>query len=260
MQHNIQEHLVEKIPNVKSSEMHNDETLANLTECAKKIPFWQKMMSYISPVKVECTSSSINPKLDLLLSQGRYQLCTPNAVYSYGDLYDNFTRAFDAIELDLLDIKNVLVLGFGLGSVPIILEKRFEKIYDYTAIEIDGKIIDLAKKYVLPDITSPIKIICNDALTYVQESIDKFDLIIVDVFVDNQVPTCFEEKSFLQNIQGLLVKDGLLMYNRLTNSKKELSDSKTFFEQKFKSIFHEATYLDVEGNWMLLNKSDILRN
>jgi SAM-dependent methyltransferase len=230
-----------------------------ITECMQKVPSWKKLLSYIYPLKVECTSSSINPKLDVILKQGRYQLCTPNAVYSYGDLYDNFTRSFDAIELDLLDIRRVLVLGFGLGSVPVILEKIFEKDYHYTGVEIDAKIIELAQKYVLPEVNSSINLICEDAQSFVNQCKEKFDLIAIDLFIDDKVPQAFEEFDFLHKINNILAPDGVLLYNRLSFNKKDLKETKNFYESHFNPTFPNATFLDVDGNWMLLNRADILR-
>jgi len=227
--------------------------------CFKGIPFWKKALSYFYPVRVECTSSAHNPKLEIYLKQGRYQLCTPNAVYSYGDLYDNFTRTFDAIELDVLDVRKVLVLGFGLGSVTTILEKIFEKEYDYTAVEIDQKVIDLANKYVLPDIASNIQVICDDALHFVRNCADKFDMIAVDLFIDDKVPAVFEQQEFLRGIQNLLNSDGVLVYNRLSFHKKDLAATRAFYKGQFNVIFPDSTYLDVDGNWMLLNRSDIIK-
>lgn len=232
----------------------------SIADCTQKIPAWKKLLSYIYPVKVECTSSSINPKLDLFLKQGRYQLCTPNAVYSYGDLYDNFTRSFDAIELDLLDIKKVLVLGFGLGSVPTILEKVFEKNYNYTGVEIDSKIIDLANKYVIPEIASTINLICDDAKNFTTQTKETFDMIAIDLFIDDKVPLDFEQVEFLEKIKNLLTPDGILLYNRLAFNKKDLQDTKTFFENQFHYMFPNSTYLEMDGNWMLLNRADILRH
>ncbi len=224
-----------------------------------KQPSWKRFLSYFYGFKLECTSSEVNPKLDVYLKQGRYQLCTPHAVYSYGDLYDNFTRSFDAIDLDLLDIKRVLILGFGLGSVPVILEEVFEKRYDYTAVELDCKVIDLAKKYVLPEIKSSVDLICQDAYQFVMNCKEKFDMIAMDIFIDDTVPSEFEKDEFLQKLKGMLSAEGVLLYNRLSFNKKDRSDTKDFYDQKFSPAFPGCTYLDVDGNWMLINRADALK-
>jgi predicted membrane-bound spermidine synthase len=224
-----------------------------------KQPVWKRLLSYLVGFKLECASSDINPQLDVYLKQGRYQLCTPHAVYSYGDLYDNFTRSFDAMDLDLLDIKRVLVLGFGLGSIPVILEKVFEKQYDYTAIEVDCKVIDLAKKYVLPEIESSVELVCDDAFQFVMNCKEQFDMIAVDIFLDDAVPLQFEQKDFLLQLKNILTAEGVLLYNRLSFNKKDKIATQYYFDNTFTNVFPQSTYLDVDGNWMLLNRESALK-
>ena len=88
---------------------------------------FKKWWSYISEVHIESTSSEYNESLHVLLKNGRYQLCTPNAVYSYADKYDNFKDCFKQLNLNHKSLQNILLLGFGLGSIPYMLEKKFHK-------------------------------------------------------------------------------------------------------------------------------------
>ena len=92
-----------------------------------KPPFWKKILSYFFEFHIESAPSEINPHLYVSLNRGRYQLSTANAIYSFEDLYDNFFDAFKKVNLDQYPIKNVLVLGLGLGSIPLMLEKNLKK-------------------------------------------------------------------------------------------------------------------------------------
>jgi len=51
----------------------------------------------------------------------------------------------------------------------------------------------------------------------------------------------------------LLRPGGLLLYNRLANTEIDLEKTQTFFEETFKAVFPEGRYLEVGGNWMLIN-------
>lgn len=184
---------------------------------------------------------------------------TENAIYSYGDLYDNFTKAFQKIDLDRLEIKEVLILGFGLGSIPLILETMFKKKYYYTAVEIDPEILRLANTYVVPDIQSGIEFQLSDAGTFAAFSKEKYDMICMDVFLDDEVPTELEHEDFLVNLKKMLKPNGILLFNKLAFSKRDKIKSAAFFKNHFKHIFTEGTYLDVDGNYILLNRSDILK-
>ncbi|GJM35961.1 MAG: hypothetical protein DHS20C18_49620 [Saprospiraceae bacterium] len=217
-------------------------------------PWWKRWTSYLFEWHIESTSSEYNPHLYVSLNRGRYQLCTANAIYSFGDLYDNFSRAFSKMDLDHLPGDQVLILGFGLGSIPLMLEKNFDRQYHYTAIEIDEAILELTAKYTLPDITSPVETICTDASAYVVQSTERFAMICMDVFLDDKVPSSFESEDFLHHLSDLLLPDGMLLFNRLAATPDDIQLTKSYFENTFRKVFPDASYLDVRGNWMLFNR------
>ena len=219
-----------------------------------KQPFWKSILSYLTEFHIESAPSDINPHLYVSLNKGRYQLSTANAVYSYGDLYDNYFKAFRKKGVLKSDVESILVLGFGLGSIPFMLEKKFGKKYHYTGIEIDENVIYLAEKYVLYDLSSPIELFCADAFAFVMQCQEKFDVIAMDVFLNDLVPNQFETSEFLNTLKDLIAENGTLLYNRLSLTDKDLEKTKFFFEHQFKPVFPNGTYLDVGGNWMLMNR------
>lgn len=219
-----------------------------------KFPAWKKYLSYLFEIPLERDGSWLNPDLQLGLKKGRYCLSTPNAIYSYDDLYDNFSKSFQKMKIGSKPIKNVLVLGFGLGSIPYLLEKTFNLKCSYIGIEADELIALWASKYVTPTLKSPLQMVVTDALAYVDFCEDDFDLIAMDIFIDNHIPGEFETVEFLSSLKGLLSKDGILMYNRLALRQQDRENTANFFANPFKQIFPEASYFDVGGNWMLLNK------
>ncbi len=214
-------------------------------------PFWKRLLSYFFEFHIESAPSEINPHLYVSLWRGRYQLATANAVYSFADLYDNFLDAFKQIKLPP-DGATVLLLGFGLGSIPYILEKRYCKAYVYTAVEIDENVLYLANKYTLPMLESPISFTPADAFAFVHTCFDQFDLICMDVFLDDTVPAMFETPNFLARLGGLLKPRGTLLFNKLALTKKDKAQAAQFFKV-FKKVFPNASYLEVKGNWILLN-------
>jgi spermidine synthase len=215
---------------------------------------WQKWLSYLWEIPLERVSSPHNELLSVYLKNGRYQLCTANAIYSYDDLYDNFTSAFHRLQIERQNIEEVLLLGLGLGSIPYTLEKVFHQFYHYTAVEIDEAIIDLAHRYTLQYLDSGIDIISADAIAYVAQTGQTFDLICMDIFQDDEVPEDFEQLTFLRRLKDLLCPNGWLLYNRLSLTKEDERDTRIFFEETFRAVFPEATYLDVKTNWILLNR------
>jgi SAM-dependent methyltransferase len=215
---------------------------------------WKEILSYLFEFHVETTNSEYHEALHVSYNQGRYQLSTQNAIYSFGDLYTNYFQAFEEIDLDNRKVKKVLILGFGLGSIPMMLEQHFNKKYQFTAVEIDEEILYLAHKYVTHELTSPIETICADAAFFVQQCEEVFDIVCVDLFLDDIIPDNFQKQAFLQHVKKLIAPNGILLYNRLALSNDDKAKNKAFMNNEFLPVFPKGRYLDVDGNWMFLNE------
>ncbi len=246
--------------------------------------FWKRLLSYFTDIHLESVSSDWNPRLQVLLSRGRYQLCTAGAIYSYEDLYANFYltfavlhsgyaavfpkgpsgeagrmylrqgRLFDKPFTSLLaGRKSVLMLGLGLGSVPWMLERHFGLGFRYTAVELDEAVVYLAQKYALGELTSPMEIVCVDALAFVEQDDRCYDLVIMDVFRDALIPSAFQTLSFLEHLRSRLSPNGVLLFNFLARTAEDRRRADRFFREKFLRVFPGGNYLDTGGNWMLMN-------
>ena len=221
-----------------------------------KIPYWKKALSYFHHFLIEQSESPYNPQLNIILYKGELQLCTEDAIYSFGKKYYNFKDAFDLLKIrDRKNIKEVLLLGLGLSSIPMILEKSLGMDCNYTAVEIDEKVIELANKYVLPDLNSNFEFACTDAIAFVNQDHREYDLITMDVFQGAIVPDKFMTKAFFENLKDLLAEDGILIFNLLANT-IETNDQQEDFFSKFVSVFPNATYRDIRYNRMFFNKLD----
>ena len=221
-----------------------------------RIPLWKKWVSHVIPLTMETAASEQNPELTVMLDRGRLQLLSGNAIYSWDDLYHNFTIAFGTIDWDEQHLQDVLILGLGLGSVPYILEKTYGRDYLYTAVEWDETVAALASKYTLTRLRSPVSVIVADAEVFLQISEEEFDMLVVDIFEDDRTPAVFETAGFLEACAGHLRPGGWILYNRLYNSPRNIAATERFFEDVFKADFPEAWKLDTGGNWILMSRKD----
>lgn len=219
-----------------------------------KQPLWKRILSYVYEVPIESATSIYNDELNVLLVKGQYQLVTPEAIYSYGNRYDNFFSAFKQIDLEKEKIDTVLLLGLGLGSIPFMLENYFKRDYSYTAVEIDDDIIYLASKYVLNHLDSEVTTICTDAINFVQIDQNQYDFVAMDVFVSDYIPPEFETEEFLIDLKDRIAPDGLLMFNRLYYFEKDKRKTEKYFKTTFKKVFPEGRFLNINGNWILMNR------
>lgn len=196
--------------------------------------------------------SNYSGELDILLSRGRIALCTKNAMYSFDDLYLNFRTAFDTINIARFKTEKVLLLGAGLLSVPYILEKLHHKRFSCKAVDVDLAILEAAKKYALSKFNSNIELICADACDFILDEKEKYDLIVVDIFIDDKVPSKFETVDFLNMLNNQLTDNGLVMYNRMSQNDIALKNTETFYDECFKAVFLKSEMLQLNGNRMLL--------
>jgi spermidine synthase len=216
------------------------------------IPFWKKWLSYIYTITLETTNSELNTLLEVQLSNGRLMLCTENAVYSYSDLYDNFRDAFTALDIKNRTIGDVLVLGLGLGSIPEMLEKNFGRNYYYTCIEADEEVIVLAEKYVLHELKSGMDVVYADAADWIWATEEVFDMICVDIFVDDSTPSVFRESEFLERCNELLSPSGVLIYNCLAYNSTDTENAQKLYDTTFKHAFAQSKIIKLRCNWMLI--------
>ncbi|MFN0037061.1 MAG: spermidine synthase [Saprospiraceae bacterium] len=220
-----------------------------------RIPRWKKWLSHLRPLTLEEAASEQNPELSVVLSRGRLQLLSGDAIYSWDDLYKNFMIAFGCLKIAERKIDDVLLLGLGLGSVPFMLETVFNRRYHYTAIEWDETVADMAARYTLSRLESPIQIVTADAEVFVQVTEEQYDLLIVDIFEDELTPPQFETERFLQDCAELLRPGGLLLFNRLHGTDKNIRHvTERFFERNFRNVFPEASAIDTKGNWILIGE------
>ncbi len=218
------------------------------------VPKWKRWLSYLTEVPIESRPSEYSEELYVSLVRGRYQLYTTNAIYSFGDLYSNFREAFQQVDLDQRSIDRVLVLGFGLASIPYMLENTFGKKYHYIGVDIDEEVLDLAHQYVLSDLTSTFELICGDASTFVASCAEQFDLIAVDLFIDNLIPDRFETIEFLDALHQVLAPQGLLLLNRLADTTDARDKTERFYRERFRPRFSNTRHFEVEENWILVGE------
>ena len=200
------------------------------------------------------TSSSLNPELNVVLHRGRYKLLTNGAIYSYGDLYSNFRKSFERLRWDEHPVRTCLVLGLGLASIPDMLVNRFHKQIRFTAVEIDEVVTKLAYDYVLNPKRIKIEVFTADAASFLQWHHGKYDMICSDVFVGDAIPVELQTEEALQAMKEMLLPGGLILYNRLSRYKPDIDKSLKFRDEVFLKVFPEGGYLDVEGNWMFVNR------
>ncbi|MGJ8591274.1 MAG: fused MFS/spermidine synthase [Aquaticitalea sp.] len=182
-----------------------------------------KHLNYLYPA-TKTIPSDHSGLLEITWNKGKKHLNTKNANYSYGSLQRILKFGLEKINLD--KVNSILLLGLGGGSVIETLRKDFKYKHQITAVDIDPKIIEIARDEfnIVEDAT--LRIICDDALQFMQSNNSTFDLIIIDLFIDLIVPDVFLNLDFWQDVLKASSTNGTVLFN----ASLEKSKSKTLNE------------------------------
>ena len=192
--------------------------------------------SYLYPVLIELRSGELLQHLEVIKYHGKYQLDSLTVNYSYGGLHKAFDKLFRKINIDEQKFNKVLLLGLGAGSVVSLLTEKYKKKCEITALENDEVVVELAKKYFNVQRFDSLNIIKQDAFKFVNETNNKYDLVIVDLFIDNEVPKIFTTPKFIENLKKITTNNCSVIFNKTTETiahKEEFQNLRRLFETYF---------------------------
>jgi spermidine synthase len=177
-----------------------------------KPEWWQILLSYIFPLTIYKTKSPKNAVIEIGLENGKMVLNSEHANYSYGSLLNVFIAALKHFNIQLNKKKDVLILGNGGGSVARYLisinpDLRID------AVEHDEKIIQLSKEWFDIDHIKQLHLIQADAFDFLNHQTKKYDLILVDLFDDHQIPEKCHRWEFYHNLVNACNPSAEIVYN-----------------------------------------------
>ncbi len=170
----------------------------------------KKWLSYLWPFTSRI-KSPISGTLEVSWINGKKMLDSPNANYSYGSLQK--VLEFGLARMDLSGVSKILLLGMGGGSVIQSLRNKFKYTGTIIAVELDEVVVNLAKSEFQISEGNGLKIHVVNAIEYLNSSMDQYDLIIVDLFVDTRVPSEFYQEKFWNRIVSHLNENGQILFN-----------------------------------------------
>jgi predicted membrane-bound spermidine synthase len=134
------------------------------------------------------------------------------------DLPMLYPRAMSIAAIYPQDIKRVLVLGLGAGSIPVYLN-RFLPDATIDGVELDPGVIDVAKKYFGLRETNSFHLIESDARVFLNRHARPYDLIMVDAFTGSYIPFHLMTKEFYQLVHDRLAPHGVAALNIVPSEK-----------------------------------------
>lgn len=172
--------------------------------------FIKKLFSYLYPVNIIKINSQFTPGLEVRIENGKHVLNARHSNYSFGKLHEVMFEAISSIEI--INNANVLILGMGGGSAINILHSLNRQI-KIDAVEIDPAVIKTARVFFNVTTNHNLNIIEADAFTFVESCNNIYNLIIIDLFIDDKVPDAVFKHEFLLSCKKILADDGTIILN-----------------------------------------------
>lgn len=175
----------------------------------------KRLLSTLYPLS-KTFSSMYSGALKIKYHKGKKQLNSKNANYSYGPLQR--ILKFGLEQIDLKKVDSVLILGMGGGSVVETLRSDFNFKKSITAVEIDPVIIAIADTEFGIEENKSLKIHCTDAYKFVKTNTEVFDLIIVDLYIDLNIPNKLLSLKFWNALLNSKSSKGQIIFNASVGS------------------------------------------
>lgn len=158
------------------------------------------------------------------------------------DLPVVYTRYMTASLIYAKNIHSVLEIGFGGGRTSWYLH-RFLPDASVTSVELDPTVAQLAHKYFGIRDEPNFHLVNRDGRLFLQESKDKYDIILIDAYRGPFVPFHLLTKEFYQLVKDHLAEGGVVAQN--------VEPTTMLFDSAVKTIhavFPQEDFYLAEGN------------
>lgn len=260
----------------------------NQTEKYKILYHTEGMLGQVKVIDFTYTENGMNTPSRVMLVNHNWQTWISSQNKNFSFLY--YTRFTDAIIRSMPKGSKALLIGLGGGTVAHQLEQHG---MHYDAVEIDGRLPKLAEQYFGLQ-HAVANTVVDDGRHFINICKEKYDLIIVDALLGDNVPSHLLSKEAFEKMYRLLNDNGKvfvefdgikeddaglpqkMLYNTLVNAGYECrifssSPGKTNYDimyiaTKTKSNSYDTTqvladkYYPIQGNLARFDVTNMVAN
>lgn len=143
-----------------------------------------------------------------------------------------------------------LVIGLGGGTIPSFLRKAYPDM-KIDAVDIDPVVVEVARSHFGFKEDARMKAHVADGRRFVEQSVDRYDLIFLDGFGADSVPAHLTTREFLTAVRNLLAPGGVVVGNLWGRDVNRKYDSMV---KTYRDVYQGIYVVDVigSGNKILL--------
>lgn len=167
-----------------------------------------------------------------------------------------YTKVMAALAIERQP-KRILMLGGGAFTLPQFLAERLPN-SQIDVVEIDPALEDISVKYFNYKQPKNVRLIFNDARVFVNQTTDKYDLVLVDAYGDSSIPFSLMTREYAQAVSKLTTNNGVLVANIIAGSSGSCRDVLVALHAAYASEFGYAYYaselggLDIRANYIVM--------
>jgi len=147
--------------------------------------------------------------------QSSIDLRQPNALQA------DYTKAIVAGLALIEPPRRALMVGVGGGSVGSYLHRRLPQL-DLDCVDIDAEVVSVAQRFFgfIPDARMRVHI--ADGRRFVEQSRDRYDLVILDAYNSDDVPLHLATAEYLRAVQQRVAPGGVVIGNLICEDLNKL--------------------------------------
>lgn len=204
-----------------------------------------RLLSFLWPVRMASSRGRHGP-LEVNCENGRLVMNSASANQSFGGLHRVWQRGFRAVRLRERKVDRVLLLGLGAGSVVSILRGELGIKAAIVAVDDDAEMLRLAREHFGLGTWADLEVVQDDAFRALDRIAGPFDLIAVDLFIEQDVPQALLDPTVIRRLAERISPYGLLMVNMIGHD-RESTGRVEVMEHQLRERFAEVQPLRPYG-------------
>ncbi len=204
------------------------------------------ILSHIVPQVLYRTSSPYNAHIEVRELDDKRYLVVDGVLQTGPDIQDMYEHAFKAFQMPSY-AHTILLLGVGGGGVITLLRHYYpDSLVD--AVDIDKKMIYVAKKYFHLSVIPKVTFIEAEAEEYIRKVKKKYDLIVIDLYIGDHFPHFQTSADFYTVIHKKLQPGGSVVMN--FQGTEEYQSSRDTINTFLPTIFSNVERIPIRRNML----------
>jgi spermidine synthase len=152
-----------------------------------------------------------SPPPSLEETDGELRLLVGGAVQSVAVTGARTPRGYWPGLIPRQTVSSALILGMGGGTVAQLLRRKSAEM-QITGVDSDPRVLSVARSAFGIDSVGA-RLVAADAGEFVQECLERYDLVIVDLFLGETLTPLASNRTFIRRVRLLVNPGGILVWN-----------------------------------------------